>query len=115
MNKINLLWLELPNSGMASLTCGSVSATRFKNTVSDRRIVTPEKEFLKRNFCLETSFGSDYCRYFFFIDETTSQQLRKGNVSGVKTQLNVTTEKQCLEYRFGHKILQLLRMMDEQF
>lgn len=60
-------WLELPNSGMASLTCGSVSATRFKNTVSDRRIVTPEKEFLKRNFCLETSFSNFRRNYFSFV------------------------------------------------
>lgn len=78
MNKINLLWLELPNSGMASLTCGSVSATRFKNTVSDRRIVTPEKEFLKRNFCLETSFGSDYWRYFFLLMRQRLNSYAKG-------------------------------------
>lgn len=32
----------LPRRGIASETCGSVSATKFKNTVRDRRIVTPE-------------------------------------------------------------------------
>lgn len=37
-------WLDLhllPKSGIASETWGSVSATKFKNTVRDRRIVTP--------------------------------------------------------------------------
>lgn len=33
--------LTLPKRGIASETCGSVSATKFKNTVRDRRIVTP--------------------------------------------------------------------------
>lgn len=37
---------SLPNKGIASDTWGNVSATRLRNTVSDRRIVTPEtKEF----------------------------------------------------------------------
>lgn len=75
-----MLWLELPNSGMASLTCGSVSATRFKNTVSDRRIVTPEKEFLKRNFCLETSF----LEMFFFDDSFCFLFLTNWNVPAIK-------------------------------
>jgi hypothetical protein len=34
---------SLPNSGIASDTCGNVSATKLRNTVSDRRIVTPIK------------------------------------------------------------------------
>lgn len=39
-----LLWhLLLPKSGIASETWGSVSATKFKKTVRDRRIVTPTK------------------------------------------------------------------------
>lgn len=42
---------SLPNKGIASDTWGNVSATRLRNTVSDRRIVTPEtKEF---RFCFE--------------------------------------------------------------
>lgn len=32
---------RVPNRGIASETCGRVSATRFRNTVSDRSIVTP--------------------------------------------------------------------------
>lgn len=32
---------SVPNRGIASDTCGRVSATRLRNTVSDRRIVTP--------------------------------------------------------------------------
>lgn len=32
---------SVPNRGIASETCGRVSATRLRNTVSDRRIVTP--------------------------------------------------------------------------
>lgn len=35
--------LSLPNKGIASDTCGNVSATKLRNTVSDRRIVTPRK------------------------------------------------------------------------
>lgn len=31
----------VPNKGIASETCGRVSATKFRNTVSERRIVTP--------------------------------------------------------------------------
>lgn len=34
---------SLPNKGIASDTCGKVSATKLRNTVSDRRIVTPIK------------------------------------------------------------------------
>lgn len=34
---------SLPNNGIASDTCGNVSATKLRNTVSDRRIVTPIK------------------------------------------------------------------------
>lgn len=34
---------SLPNKGIASDTCGRVSATKLRNTVSDRRIVTPIK------------------------------------------------------------------------
>ena len=33
---------SLPNTGIASDTCGSVSATRLWNTVRDSRMVTPE-------------------------------------------------------------------------
>lgn len=32
---------SVPNRGIASETCGRVSATRLRNTVSERRIVTP--------------------------------------------------------------------------
>lgn len=32
---------SVPNKGIASETCGRVSATRLRNTVSERRIVTP--------------------------------------------------------------------------
>lgn len=32
----------VPNKGIASETCGRVSATRFRNTVSDSKMVTPE-------------------------------------------------------------------------
>ena len=41
---------SLPNKGIASDTWGNVSATRLRNTVSDRRIVTPEtkKEFVEK-------------------------------------------------------------------
>ena len=33
---------RLPNKGIASDTCGNVSATKLRKTVSERRIVTPE-------------------------------------------------------------------------
>ena len=33
----------LPNSGMASETWGSVSATKLRNTVNESKMVTPEK------------------------------------------------------------------------
>lgn len=33
---------QVPNKGIASETCGRVSATRFRNTVSDSKMVTPE-------------------------------------------------------------------------
>lgn len=32
---------SVPNRGIASETCGRVSATRLRNTVSESRIVTP--------------------------------------------------------------------------
>jgi hypothetical protein len=35
--------VSLPNKGIASDTCGNVSATKLRNTVSERRIVTPGK------------------------------------------------------------------------
>lgn len=38
---------SLPNKGIASDTWGNVSATRLRNTVSDRRIVTPVTEKTK--------------------------------------------------------------------
>lgn len=44
----------LPNKGIASDTWGNVSATRLRNTVSERRIVTPAK----------TS------NWFLFVDKT---------------------------------------------
>lgn len=31
----------VPSKGIASETCGSVSATKFRNTVSDSKMVTP--------------------------------------------------------------------------
>lgn len=40
---IRLIVFSLPNKGIASDTCGKVSATKLRNTVSDRRIVTPIK------------------------------------------------------------------------
>lgn len=36
---------SVPNRGIASETCGRVSATRLRNTVSDSRIVTPEIKY----------------------------------------------------------------------
>lgn len=35
---------SLPNRGMASETWGRVSATRFRNTVNESKMVTPETE-----------------------------------------------------------------------
>lgn len=58
--KLNLRLL--PKSGIASLTWGNVSATKFKNTVRERRIVTPikynrRKEFLVRLVvCIDFDF-----------------------------------------------------------
>lgn len=44
-----LLLLYPPRSGTASDVAGIVSATIFKNTVNDRRIVTPVKEVQEGN------------------------------------------------------------------
>lgn len=47
LNETSLFWnvfCSLPNKGIASDTCGKVSATKLRNTVSDRRIVTPTKD-----------------------------------------------------------------------
>lgn len=41
--KIQKRYASLPNNGIASDTCGNVSATKLRNTVSDSRIVTPTK------------------------------------------------------------------------
>lgn len=42
---------KVPNKGIASDTCGNVSATKLRNTVNDSRIVTPEicKKIFKSN------------------------------------------------------------------
>lgn len=41
--KVQKRYASLPNNGIASDTCGNVSATKLRNTVSDSRIVTPTK------------------------------------------------------------------------
>lgn len=47
----------LPKRGIASETCGRVSATKFKNTVRDSRIVTPK-------ICKRFGFLLDGCCSF---------------------------------------------------
>lgn len=44
---INMMQLKyVPNNGTASEVAGIVSATIFRNTVSDNKIVTPVKKIL---------------------------------------------------------------------
>lgn len=57
---------SLPNKGIASDTCGKVSATKLRNTVSDRRIVTPIKN---------SSVGILVIQPFFLLHKTVNVTL----------------------------------------
>lgn len=41
MSMLEEMGFKVPSKGIASETCGSVSATKFRNTVSDSKMVTP--------------------------------------------------------------------------
>lgn len=57
LEKKNSFLLNLPNSGTASDVAGIVSATMFKNTVRDKRIVTPEnKKYKNISYYLKMKF-----------------------------------------------------------
>lgn len=67
---------SVPNRGIASETCGRVSATRLRNTVSDRRIVTPA---IKHN--VNTPTSPDPTKYTtLLISSYTSRALY--NING---------------------------------
>lgn len=65
---------SVPNRGIASETCGRVSATRLRNTVSERRIVTPAIKHMVNtptdvdivyqlsNFRIDRNFNIVMCR-----------------------------------------------------
>lgn len=61
----------LPNKGMASETWGSVSATRFKNTVSESKMVTPETNFLDSIF-------AEHVQKTLMISNLANHSLKKG-------------------------------------
>jgi hypothetical protein len=64
--RVHFFLLDVPMSGTASDVVGIDSATKFKNTVNDRRIVTPAMDFLHNLFFREPSSLRQFGLWFFF-------------------------------------------------